>query len=424
MLPLAAEPYRTDGGLEEEFLFSEDASPTDSAFTTTPSSEPWTVLVVDDEPAVLSVTKLALRNFIVDDRRVNVVGVLSAEHAKAFLATSKGVAVMITDVVMESEQAGLELIRWVRQRELLDPLRVIVRTGQPGQAPPDEVISGFDVNDYWAKTEITPHRMKTILSGLIRSHRDIETVREQSNLLKDMQGKLFDQERLKVVDRLMSGVAHDFNNALTPIIAYASMLSTMDDLDVDEVKEFSTIIQESAQDAAGIVRRLKRDFGVNRSSADFESVSVISIMKGIVSMSSSFVERRVARGRDRVEVILLYSGDGQLRCNPSEVRQAGLNLVINAIDAINDTGTVYLDADVNPDCVKITVRDDGPGMSPDVLKKCTEPFFTTKGELGTGVGLSTVRETCAQHGGKLEIDSKVGSGSQMTMIFPTKRSSD
>ena len=82
--------------------------------------------------------------------------------------------------------------------------------------------------------------------------------------------------------------------------------------------EFSTIIQESAQDAAGIVRRLKRDFGVNRSSADFESVSVISIMKGIVSMSSSFVERRVARGRDRVEVILLYSGDGQLRCNPSE----------------------------------------------------------------------------------------------------------
>ena len=359
-----------------------------------------------------------------DDRRVNVVGVLSAEHAKAFLATSKGVAVMITDVVMESEQAGLELIRWVRQRELLDPLRVIVRTGQPGQAPPDEVISGFDVNDYWAKTEITPHRMKTILSGLIRSHRDIETVREQSNLLKDMQGKLFDQERLKVVDRLMSGVAHDFNNALTPIIAYASMLSTMDDLDVDEVKEFSTIIQESAQDAAGIVRRLKRDFGVNRSSADFESVSVISIMKGIVSMSSSFVERRVARGRDRVEVILLYSGDGQLRCNPSEVRQAGLNLVINAIDAINDTGTVYLDADVNPDCVKITVRDDGPGMSPDVLKKCTEPFFTTKGELGTGVGLSTVRETCAQHGGKLEIDSKVGSGSQMTMIFPTKRSSD
>ena len=141
---------------------------------------------------------------------------------RQFLATSKGVAVMITDVVMESEQAGLELIRWVRQRELLDPLRVIVRTGQPGQAPPDEVISGFDVNDYWAKTEITPHRMKTILSGLIRSHRDIETVREQSNLLKDMQGKLFDQERLKVVDRLMSGVAHDFNNALTPIIAYAS----------------------------------------------------------------------------------------------------------------------------------------------------------------------------------------------------------
>ena len=120
-------------------------------------------------------------------------------------------------------------------------------------------------------------------------------------------------------------------------------------------------------------------------------------------MSSSFVERRVARGRDRVEVILLYSGDGQLRCNPSEVRQAGLNLVINAIDAINDTGTVYLDADVNPDCVKITVRDDGPGMSPDVLKKCTEPFFTTKGELGTGVGLSTVRETCAQHGGKQSI---------------------
>ena len=86
----------------------------------------------------------------------------------------------------------------------------------------------------------------------------------------------------------------------------------------------------------------------------------------------------------------------------------GLNLVINAIDAINDTGTVYLDADVNPDCVKITVRDDGPGMSPDVLKKCTEPFFTTKGELGTGVGLSTVREPVHSTGVSLKSIARLG----------------
>ncbi|MGB0646539.1 MAG: ATP-binding protein, partial [Bradymonadia bacterium] len=93
--------------------------------------------------------------------------------------------------------------------------------------------------------------------------------------------------------------------------------------------------------------------------------------------------------------------------------------VINAIDAITESGTVYLDARVKPNCVEISVRDDGPGMSPEVLQQCTQPFFTTKGELGTGVGLSTVRETCAQHKGTLEIDSKVGVGTQMTMSFPT-----
>lgn len=414
----------SDDALMDDFLFADEASSDESGSTKKPSATPWRVVIVDDEPSVISVTKLSLRNFTVDQRPVEIVGLSSASEAKDYFSTCTDVAVMITDVVMESEHAGLELIRWVREHKSLDPMRLIVRTGQPGQAPPDEVISDFDVNDYWAKTDITPHRMKTILSGLIRSFKDIETVREQSLLLKEMQAKLFDQERIKVVDRLMSGVAHDFNNALTPIIAYASMLATMDGIEMEEVKELSTIIHESAQDAAGIVKRLKRDFGANRSSADFETVPLRNVLKGIVSMSSSFVERRVARGHGWVEVILDYDGEGQLTCNPSEIRQAGLNLVINAIDAIVDSGTVHVDAVVNPEAIEIRVRDDGPGMSPELLERCTQPFFTTKGALGTGVGLSTVRETCKQHNGRLQIDSEVGVGTQMTMILPNNDSSN
>ena len=192
------------------------------------------MLVVDDDESVLMVTRMALNGFKIDERPVEVWTANSLATAHSMLVEEPpSFAIIITDVVMETERAGLELVSWVRDQQELEPVRLVIRTGEPGSAPPEKVLNELDINDYWPKTEITPHRMRTILTGLARSYRDIHTLKEQKRLLTQMQARLFQQERLKVLGELASGVVHDFRNVPTPITAHSSMLRSMPDCQKD-----------------------------------------------------------------------------------------------------------------------------------------------------------------------------------------------
>ena len=89
--------------------------------------------------------------------------------AKAKLTTNSHYAVLITDVVMETDHAGLELVQWVQEQEELTPMRLVIRSGQPGSAPPEEVMQNLSINDYWSKTAHTETVSGLLLTGLVRS---------------------------------------------------------------------------------------------------------------------------------------------------------------------------------------------------------------------------------------------------------------
>ena len=108
--------------------------------------EPWHILIVDDEPAVHEVTKLVLSDFTMDDRPLAFSHCYSAEQAHALLSQPNDIALILLDVVMESEHAGLDLVRTIRTDIGNRNVRIILRTGQPGQAPEEEVIRNFDIN--------------------------------------------------------------------------------------------------------------------------------------------------------------------------------------------------------------------------------------------------------------------------------------
>ena len=116
----------------------------------------WTVLVVDDEPEIHAVTRMVLGDFVFEQRPLNIITASSAAEARDILVadTHKAIAVAIIDVVMETTQAGLELVRWVRETLNNHVIRLILRTGQPGEAPEERVIRDFDINDYKNKTEV------------------------------------------------------------------------------------------------------------------------------------------------------------------------------------------------------------------------------------------------------------------------------
>jgi response regulator RpfG family c-di-GMP phosphodiesterase len=155
--------------VDDEMLFEEDsAAPAAQA-----SMPPWEILVVDDEEAVHQVTRLVMGDFQFEGRPVRFTHCYSAAEARNALTRPGQFALVLLDVVMETEHAGLDLVRYIRE-ELGDALvRIVLRTGQPGQAPQAMVLRGYDINDYREKTELTHEKLSTVFYAGLRAWRDL-----------------------------------------------------------------------------------------------------------------------------------------------------------------------------------------------------------------------------------------------------------
>lgn len=141
-----------------------------------PEVAPWPVLVVDDDPQVHTMTRVLLRDFDFQGRGFQVVSAHSAAEARDILRARGDLPVMLLDVVMETDDAGLELARFVRQDLGNHSLRIILRTGQPGEAPERRVMLDYDINDYRAKTDLTAQKMFTAVVSALRSWTHIATI--------------------------------------------------------------------------------------------------------------------------------------------------------------------------------------------------------------------------------------------------------
>ena len=154
--------------VDDAMLFDDDETPAAAA-----PLPPWEILVVDDEQAVHQVTELVMADFEFDGRRVRFSHCYSGAEARALLSQPGQFALILLDVVMESEHAGLELVRYIRE-ELGDRnVRIVLRTGQPGQAPQALVLRTYDINDYREKTELTHAKLSTVFYSGLRAYRDL-----------------------------------------------------------------------------------------------------------------------------------------------------------------------------------------------------------------------------------------------------------
>jgi diguanylate cyclase (GGDEF)-like protein len=141
----------------------------------------WKMLIVDDEPDVHEITRIALKGFTFDGKKLELVSAYSAKQAREILRDDQNFSAAMIDVVMETEEAGLDLVRFIREDMGLSHIRLIVRTGQPGKAPEKYVIDNFDIDDYKEKTDLTTLKMYTMSRSSLKSYRDILTI-EMSRL--------------------------------------------------------------------------------------------------------------------------------------------------------------------------------------------------------------------------------------------------
>ena len=159
---------------DDDLMFQDEAAgePTKPAA----SALRWKLLVVDDEPEIHSITRLVLADFAFKGRSVQFLNAYSAAEAIGILERERDIAVILLDVVMETDDAGLKLVHHIREVMNNRHVRIILRTGQPGQAPERSVILEYDINDYKAKTQLTAQQLFTCTVAALRSYEDLITI--------------------------------------------------------------------------------------------------------------------------------------------------------------------------------------------------------------------------------------------------------
>ncbi len=228
---------------------------------------------------------------------------------------------------------------------------------------------------------------------------------------KQLEANLRQAQKMEAIGTLAGGIAHDFNNILAAIMGY-NELARSDAVPGSEQESYLVRIGRGAERARDLVLQI---LAFSRQSAEVKQPTDLApIVEEALKLLRSSIPATI-------EIRQALGDDARVMADPTSMHQIVMNLGTNAYQALSDSGGV-LDVRlevVDPPAVQLTVGDDGPGMSPDVLQKIFEPYFTTKtADRGTGLGLAVVHGIVEDHGGTISVDSMVGQGTTFRVRFP------
>lgn len=259
-----------------------------------------------------------------------------------------------------------------------------------------------------------------------------QDLRRAYNELRQTQQAVMQQERLKALGQMASGIAHDINNSLSPILGYVELIRQDEPGLHEDTQKFLQYIKTAGEDIAHIVARLREFYRPRAASESLLALDLNQVVKQGVDMTRPRW-RDIPQGRGiMIEMRMdLDAGLPKFAGIESEIREALVNLILNAVDAMPSGGVITVrtravalgsakPGDV-PDHVILEINDTGIGMNEEISKRCLEPFFSTKGKRGTGLGLAMVYGVMERHDGRIEIDSKPGKGTTMRLVFPVRQ---
>src|SRR6195256_1223327 len=264
-------------------------------------------------------------------------------------------------------------------------------------------------------------RRKQAEEDLRESNRELEKALTE---LKATQQQVIQQERLSAIGQMASGIAHDFNNTLMPILGFSELLLQNDSLldNKKEARRCLEMLRTSAKDAASVVSRLREFYRPAETDEEFPIVYLAKIVQQAVSLTEPKWRNQTQAKGLTIEVTAKVQASPSVAGEESALREVLTNLIFNAVDAMPEGGRISLETSIEGSDAVIQVRDTGTGMSESVRQRCLEPFFSTKGDLGTGLGLSMVHGIVERHRGKLEIESTPGEGTTFTIRLPLAES--
>lgn len=264
--------------------------------------------------------------------------------------------------------------------------------------------------------------------NLVRQHAEQALRESNANLeraldqLKKVQKDIVQQERLRALGQMASGITHDFNNVLSPILGYSELLLHRPEIlqDKEKTAHYLQTINTALRDAGKVVNRLREFYRSHDDTGDHAPLDLNQVVSQVVELTKPRWKDQAMSHGVNIQVLTAFQTVPMVNGNEAALREALINLMLNAIDALPHGGTITLRTRIEAGQVVIEVADTGTGMTEEVRHRCFEPFFTTKGEHGTGLGLAMLHGIIQQHDGQVHIHSEVGQGTTFTIHLPAQ----
>jgi len=406
-----------------------------SSVSTDEMTDFWKVLVVDDEEDIHSVTRMALKGFIYKDKGIQFLHTYSAGESEKVLKENPDIAVILLDVVMETNTAGLNLVRFIRDELHNKFSQIILRTGYPGYAPEREVIVSYEINDYKTKTELTAFKLFTLILASLRAYDSItlleelrmgleDKVKERTAELEQKNEQIIEMDQMKT--RFFANISHEFRTPLTLILGPIEDMLSKEEL--TEKKRFGMeMMHRNALRLLSLINQLLDLAKLDAGSMKLELVDsdVFRFFRLIVSSFSSLAEQKKISYK-----ISIPEQEFVTQFDPDKTEKIITNLLSNAFKFTPEGGSIECSIKKagsskkeKGDQLELTVKDSGPGIPPDMMEKVFDRFYQVEGRTGpesggTGIGLSLTKELIHLHHGNIKLESGPEKGTGFIIRLP------
>lgn len=417
---------------DELFLSEQESELVDVGRNEDESLEKWKILIVDDEEDIHSVTRIALKGFTFRGKPVEFYDAFSATEAEKILKEHPDIALILLDVVMETSNAGLDLVKVIRDKLGNKVTQIIIRTGQPGQAPERDVIVSYEINDYKTKTELTSFKLFTVALASLRAFEAIQKIGrlneefrlEISRRIRKEKVLEHAKEKAEKSDRQKSVFLHEMSEKIQgPLNLILDSSDTIRKEVKDQVNDnIRQLFDDMNYSGKEIIRAVQMINDLSEIQADSyelnrEKISVTDILRDILA------DEEYAIHKGGIDLVVEHTSPTDIIfMDEYAISQILSNIIDNAVKYTVEGHVEIVVSQENEKSLKITVSDTGRGMSKPFQKEMFLPF---KRELsnganghGLGLGLTLIKEFCKLINANVHISSTPGKGTRVHLIIP------